>query len=83
VSSVEAEPVTSASSRRGEPARRRFSTSARRLAARVATMLARGRRGDAEHLPVSPSAMNEELAVTLLYGKRSGGVTASPVRPPR
>jgi hypothetical protein len=58
-------------------------SSAARLSGRVAALLARGRQRRAGHVPVSSSALNEELAVALLYGRRSGSVSASPARPPR
>jgi hypothetical protein len=49
---------------------------------RVAALVARRPRHRAPHLPVSPSVLNEELAAALLYGNRSGSVSASPARPP-
>lgn len=54
-----------------------------RLTGRTRVLLARGRRRRASHLPVSPSALNEEMAAALLYGTRSGSVSASPTQPPR
>jgi hypothetical protein len=52
-------------------------------AGRFRALIARRRRALDHRLPVSPSALNEELALTLLYGTRSGSVTPSPKRPPR
>jgi hypothetical protein len=85
VSSVEPLPPPAAQRRAAdEPDRAVPGESANpALGDRVLARIARRRRSGRRRPPVSPTALNEELAAALLYGRRSGSVTASPARPPR